>query len=122
METHVWICLCIAFLFILTFTYISQKSKWVYVFFPFRNKTWNHDLRTVSTVYLAVLCLKYFHFKHSTETFNYLDFFFSLLIRAKVQDKIQLISNMLDQVNEMIIGGGMAFTFLKVLNNMEVFI
>ena len=27
---------------------------------------------------------------------------------------------MLDKVNEMIIGGGMAFTFLKVLNNMEV--
>lgn len=44
-------------------------------------------------------------------------FFFS---RAKVQDKIQLISNMLDKVNEMIIGGGMAFTFLKVLNNMQV--
>lgn len=27
---------------------------------------------------------------------------------------------MLDKVDEMIIGGGMAFTFLKVLNNMEV--
>lgn len=40
--------------------------------------------------------------------------------RAKVQDKIQLINNLLDQVNEMIIGGGMAFTFLKVLNNMQV--
>lgn len=40
--------------------------------------------------------------------------------RAKVKDKIQLINNMLDQVNEMIIGGGMAFTFLKVLKNMEV--
>ncbi|KAG7250289.1 hypothetical protein CRUP_038368, partial [Coryphaenoides rupestris] len=39
---------------------------------------------------------------------------------AKVKDKIQLINNMLDQVNEMIIGGGMAFTFLKVLNNMEI--
>jgi phosphoglycerate kinase len=39
---------------------------------------------------------------------------------AKVADKIQLINNMLDKVNEMIIGGGMAFTFLKVLNNMEV--
>ena len=35
-------------------------------------------------------------------------------------DKIKLIENMLDKVNEMIIGGGMAFTFLKVLNNMEV--
>lgn len=40
--------------------------------------------------------------------------------RAKVADKIQLIENMLDKVNEMIIGGGMAFTFLKVLNNMKV--
>ena len=35
-------------------------------------------------------------------------------------DKIQLIESMLDKVNEMIVGGGMAFTFLKVLNNMEV--
>lgn len=43
-----------------------------------------------------------------------------LYFRAKVKDKIQLINNMLDKVNEMIIGGGMAFTFLKVLNNMEV--
>jgi phosphoglycerate kinase len=33
---------------------------------------------------------------------------------AKVQDKIQLIMSMLDLVDEMIIGGGMAFTFLKV--------
>jgi len=31
-----------------------------------------------------------------------------------------LIENLLDKVNEMIIGGGMAFTFLKVLHNMEV--
>ena len=31
-------------------------------------------------------------------------------------DKIQLISNMLDKVYEMILGGGMAFTFLKVVN------
>lgn len=42
------------------------------------------------------------------------------MVRAKVADKIQLIESMLDKVNEMIIGGGMAFTFLKVLNNMEV--
>lgn len=45
---------------------------------------------------------------------------FCFPFRAKVADKIQLINNMLDKVNEMIIGGGMAFTFLKVLNNMEV--
>ncbi|OCT55706.1 hypothetical protein XELAEV_18004746mg [Xenopus laevis] len=46
--------------------------------------------------------------------------FLAILGGAKVKDKIQLISNMLDQVNEMIIGGGMAFTFLKVLNNMSI--
>ena len=39
---------------------------------------------------------------------------------AKVADKILLIENLLDKVNEMIIGGGMAFTFLKVIHNMEV--
>ena len=41
-------------------------------------------------------------------------------VSAKVEDKILLIENLLDKVNEMIIGGGMAFTFLKVLHNMEV--
>ncbi|KAM9498898.1 phosphoglycerate kinase [Salvelinus alpinus] len=46
--------------------------------------------------------------------------FLAILGGAKVKDKIQLINNMLDQVNEMIIGGGMAFTFLNVLNNMEI--
>uniref|UniRef100_A0A2K5L1L1 Phosphoglycerate kinase n=1 Tax=Cercocebus atys TaxID=9531 RepID=A0A2K5L1L1_CERAT len=46
--------------------------------------------------------------------------FLAILGRAKVADKIQLIKNILDKVNEMIIGGGMAFTFLKVLNNMEI--
>uniref|UniRef100_A0A3Q3JCY4 Phosphoglycerate kinase n=1 Tax=Monopterus albus TaxID=43700 RepID=A0A3Q3JCY4_MONAL len=46
--------------------------------------------------------------------------FLAILGGAKVKDKIQLINNMLDQVNEMIIGGGMAFTFLKVLDNMEI--
>lgn len=40
--------------------------------------------------------------------------------RAKVADKIQLIENLLKIVNEMIIGGGMAYTFTKVLSNMEV--
>lgn len=39
---------------------------------------------------------------------------------AKVSDKIQLIMNLLDNCNEMIIGGGMAFTFLKTLNNVEI--
>ena len=32
----------------------------------------------------------------------------------QVKDKIQLIGSMLDKVDEMIIGGGMAFTFQKV--------
>ena len=46
--------------------------------------------------------------------------FLAILGGAKVADKIQLIENLLDKVNEMIIGGGMAFTFLKVMNNMEI--
>jgi len=46
--------------------------------------------------------------------------FLAILGGAKVADKIQLIESMLDKVNEMIIGGGMAFTFLKVLNKMEI--
>lgn len=40
--------------------------------------------------------------------------------RAKVADKILLIENLLDKVNDMIIGGGMAYTFVKILHNMEV--
>ena len=43
-----------------------------------------------------------------------------ICFRAKVADKIKLIENMLDKVNMMIIGGGMAFTFLKVTSGMEV--
>jgi phosphoglycerate kinase len=39
---------------------------------------------------------------------------------AKVSDKIKLINNLLDNCNEMLIGGGMAFTFLKKINNMEI--
>ena len=39
---------------------------------------------------------------------------------AKVADKIQLIMKLLELVDEMIIGGGMAFTFTKVLNNMHI--
>jgi len=46
--------------------------------------------------------------------------FLAILGGAKVQDKIQLIENMLEKVDEMIIVGGMAFTFLKVLNGMEI--
>ncbi|XP_076467426.1 phosphoglycerate kinase 1-like [Babylonia areolata] len=46
--------------------------------------------------------------------------FLAILGGAKVADKIQLIENMLDKVNQMIIGGGMAFTFLKVNNSMKI--
>merc|ERR1711953_1488464 len=37
----------------------------------------------------------------------------AILGGAKVSDKIQLINNLLDKVDKMIIGGGMAYTFLK---------
>eukprot|EP00794_Sanderia_malayensis_P007149 gene7148-7956_t len=46
--------------------------------------------------------------------------FLAILGGAKVADKIKLIENLMEKVNEMIIGGGMAFTFLKVLHNMEI--
>merc|ERR1712232_271939 len=39
---------------------------------------------------------------------------------AKVSDKIKLIENLLDKVDMMIIGGGMAYTFLKVFNDMKI--
>jgi enolase len=44
----------------------------------------------------------------------------AILGGAKVSDKIQLIQNLLDKVNIMIVGGGMAFTFLKVLHGAEI--
>jgi phosphoglycerate kinase len=46
--------------------------------------------------------------------------FLAILGGAKVADKIQLINNLLDKVDEMIIGGGMAFTFKKVHENMSI--
>lgn len=46
--------------------------------------------------------------------------FLAILGGAKVEDKIQLIENLLDKVDEMIISGGMAFTFKKVLSNMPI--
>jgi len=46
--------------------------------------------------------------------------FLSILGGAKVSDKIQLIDSLLDKVDEMIIGGGMAFTFKKVLDGMAI--
>lgn len=47
--------------------------------------------------------------------------FLAILGGAKIADKIQLINNLLDKVNEMIIGGGMAYTFLKISKNMKVY-
>ena len=44
----------------------------------------------------------------------------AILGGAKVADKIQLINNLLDKADEIIIAGGMAFTFKKVLNNMAI--
>lgn len=46
--------------------------------------------------------------------------FLAILGGAKVKDKIQLIENLLDKVNEMVIGGGMAYTFLKVSRGMKI--
>jgi len=44
----------------------------------------------------------------------------AILGGAKVSDKIQLIMNMLDKVNKIIIGGGMAYTFLKIKDGMAI--
>ncbi len=44
----------------------------------------------------------------------------AILGGAKVADKIPLINNLLDRANEIIIGGGMAFTFKKVVNGMAI--
>ncbi|XP_002066592.3 phosphoglycerate kinase [Drosophila willistoni] len=46
--------------------------------------------------------------------------FLAILGGAKIADKIPLITNLLDNVTGMIVAGGMAFTFLKVLNSMEI--
>ncbi|RLV96688.1 Phosphoglycerate kinase [Spathaspora sp. JA1] len=46
--------------------------------------------------------------------------FLAILGGAKVSDKIQLIDNLLDKVDLLIVGGGMAFTFKKVLDNMAI--
>jgi len=46
--------------------------------------------------------------------------FLVILGGAKVKDKIQLIMNMIDRVDEMIIGGAMAFTFLKKIHNIDI--
>jgi phosphoglycerate kinase len=44
----------------------------------------------------------------------------AILGGAKISDKIPLIENLIDKADEIIIGGGMAFTFKKVLENVEI--
>jgi phosphoglycerate kinase len=44
----------------------------------------------------------------------------AILGGAKVADKIPLIRNLLDRADEIMIGGGMAFTFRKVIDGMEI--
>jgi len=46
--------------------------------------------------------------------------FLAILGGAKVSDKIKLITHLLDKVDQMIIGGGMAFTFEKVLHGTNI--
>ena len=44
----------------------------------------------------------------------------AILGGAKIADKIPLIKNLIERADEIIIGGGMAFTFKKVLKGMEI--
>jgi phosphoglycerate kinase len=44
----------------------------------------------------------------------------AILGGAKIADKIPLIRNLIDRADEIIIGGGMAYTFKKVINGMEI--
>jgi len=46
--------------------------------------------------------------------------FLAILGGAKVSDKIKLITNLLDKVDEMIIGGGMAFTFKHYVEGVKI--
>jgi len=44
----------------------------------------------------------------------------AILGGAKIADKIPLIKNLIDKADEIIIGGGMAYTFKKILNGMAI--
>ncbi|KXU37355.1 phosphoglycerate kinase [Cephaloticoccus primus] len=44
----------------------------------------------------------------------------AILGGAKIADKIPLINNLLERADKLIIGGGMAYTFKKVLNQMPI--
>jgi phosphoglycerate kinase len=44
----------------------------------------------------------------------------AILGGKKIEDKIPLINNLLEKVNDIIIGGGMAYTFKKELEGMEI--
>uniref|UniRef100_A0A6B2L5E6 Phosphoglycerate kinase n=1 Tax=Arcella intermedia TaxID=1963864 RepID=A0A6B2L5E6_9EUKA len=44
----------------------------------------------------------------------------AILGGAKVSDKIKIIFNLLDKIDRLIIGGGMSFTFEKVLHNTQI--
>jgi phosphoglycerate kinase len=44
----------------------------------------------------------------------------AILGGAKIADKIPLIKNLLGKANEIIIGGGMAYTFKKVIDGMQI--
>lgn len=46
--------------------------------------------------------------------------FLAILGGSKITDKLPLIKNLLTKVDQMILAGGMAFTFLKVNENMEI--
>jgi phosphoglycerate kinase len=46
--------------------------------------------------------------------------FLAIIGGAKVTDKIGVIKNMLSRVDEMIIGGGMAYTFKKVMDGINI--
>lgn len=46
--------------------------------------------------------------------------YLAILGGAKVSDKIKIITNLLDKVDEMIIGGGMAYTFKKYVEGVKI--